>query len=396
MVTAKRENAPASGLPRVAVSDGDHQRPFMRGILVHSLMARDLPFDDSLRVADLVRDRIANVGVIARPELAVIVKQVLQDEFPEVALKEPTAPIEIIVGEGRDAEPFSKGHLSQSLLASGLDPSDAFDSAREIESRLRVQRVGIIERSALRRMSFDVLSARFGPRTADRYLCWRHYQEPERPVVVLIGGTAGTGKTSVALEVALRLGISRVLSTDSIREVMRSLIPRELVPALHVSSFDAHRELSVGSENENPAVDGFIAHASAVSLGVRAMIDRAVEENASLILDGVPLAPGMIDLESYGEVADVIHVLLARLDEDAFRSHFVSRAKHERRRDSARYLGNLDAIFGIQEYLLELADTHDVPIVDNVSVDRSVERVIKHIVDVLRKKRELNLLALIE
>ena len=72
------------------------------------------------------------------------------------------------------------------------------------------------------------------------------------------------------------------------------LIPRELVPALHVSSFDAYRELPMNSEAENPAVDGFIAQASAVSLGARAMIDRAVEENASLILDGVPLVPGMM------------------------------------------------------------------------------------------------------
>jgi len=36
---------------------------------------------------------------------------------------------------------------------------------------------------------------------------------------VLIGGTTGTGKSTVASEVAHRLGITRVTSTDFIREV---------------------------------------------------------------------------------------------------------------------------------------------------------------------------------
>ena len=396
MATSNTTTETPPGSSRVTVSDGDHQRPFMRGILVHSLMSRDLSFDDALRVAELVRSRIKPEGVIKRSELAEIIEKVVTEDFPEIEMTAPNALVEIEVGEGRDAAPFSKGHLSQSLLASALDPSDAFEVAREIENDLRWKGVRSVQRSVLRRMAHDALVNRFGQRTADRFLCWRHYQEPERPVVLLIGGTTGAGKTSVALEVALRLGIGRVLSTDSIRQVMRMLIPRELVPALHVSSFDAYRELPGSSETENPAVDGFLAQASAVSLGARAMIDRAVEENASLVLDGVPLVPGMIDLDAYANVADVIPVVLARLDEEAFASHFQSRAGRERRRDSARYVENLDAILAIQEYLLDLADSHDVPIIDNDSVDQSVRRVIAHTVDTLGKKRELDLLSLIQ
>jgi 2-phosphoglycerate kinase len=142
-------------------------------------------------------------------------------------------------------------------------------------------------------------------------------------------------------------------------------------------------------------VDGFINHASAVAIGVRAMIERSIEENASLILDGVPLAPGTIDLEDYADGADVIQVILARLDETAFRSHFVTRAERERHRDSQRYLENLDAILGVQEHLLGLAEDNDVPIIDNVAVDQSVRRVIEVVVDTLRKKKEVDLSSLL-
>lgn len=380
----------SSGSTGVLVTQGASRRPFMRGILVHSLMSREISFDDALRVAGIVSKEIQDRPDIARSDLAVLVADVVRAELPEASLVDVSAPAPIQVGPSRGATPFSKGRLSQSLLASAIDPSDAFDAAREIELSLRRRGKTEISRSELRRLSHATLCERFGERTGERYLCWRQYQEPERPVVILVGGTTGAGKTSVALEVALRLGISRVLSTDSIRQVMRTLIPRELVPALHVSSFDAHRELPAAADSESPAVDGFIAQASVMSLGARAMIDRAVEENASLVLDGVPLAPGLVDIEGYKDVADVMMVVVARLDEDAFRSHFASRAERERRRESPRYVENLDAILQIQNHILELADHHDIPIIDNVDLDESVRLVIKHVVDTLREKTEID------
>ena len=83
-------------------------------------------------------------------------------------------------------------------------------------------------------------------------------------------------------------------------------------------------------------------------------------------------------------------VIVARLDEEAFASHFASRAERERRRDSQRYVENLEAILEIQDYILGLADEHDVPIVDNVDLDSAVRRVIKHVVDTLREKGEID------
>ena len=56
---------------------------------------------------------------------------------------------------------------------------------------------------------------------------------------MLIGGAPGTGKSTVATQVAHRLGITRIVSTDAVRQVMRAVIARELVPHVHTSSFDA-------------------------------------------------------------------------------------------------------------------------------------------------------------
>jgi 2-phosphoglycerate kinase len=233
--------------------------------------------------------------------------------------------------------------------------------------------------------------ARFGSTTAKRYLVWRHYQEPDKPVIVLIGGTTGAGKTSVALEVARRLGIRRVLSTDSVRQVMRMMLSAELMPALHASSFDAYRSLPQPSGDEDPVIEGFLAQASVVAVGVRAIIERAVEENNSLVIDGVALVPGIIDPAQYQSEAHVIHIVMATLDPDVFRSRFEVRGSRQKRRGTHRYIENLPVILRIQDYFVELADRLGAPIVDNQSIELSVQLIIRHVVETLRKQGEVDL-----
>lgn len=379
---------PKEGVPddRVYVVDGQGRRPFMRGIMVHALTARGLPFEAAYRTADRVRRRIRGRSEVARDELAELVAEFVGDEKLADVAPDLPFPATIEVGGGSRAIPFSKGVLSQSLLAASIDPTDAFEVAREIELDLHRSGTGKITRGALRKTAYQSLLDRFGEKTAERFMVWRQHQDPDKPVIVVLGGTTGAGKTSIALEVALRLGIRRVLSTDSIRQVMRLMLSSELAPALHVSSFDAHRVLGLEVPRASRVVEGFLQQTSTVSVGVRAMLDRAVEEHTSLVLDGVSIVPGQIDLDAYAEHAHVIPLLVARLDEQAFRSHFRSRGSEGGRRGMKRYLQNFDAILEIQNQLLEFADHHDVPIVDNGSVESSVRLVIRHVVETLRDR----------
>jgi 2-phosphoglycerate kinase len=361
----------------------------MRGIVIHSLMARGIGFEDAYRAADAVRARFGDRAVVGESEIAEALRELLGDEPFQEDRAAPLPPDITVTRRGK-GEPFSKGHLSQSLLAAALDPHDAFDVAREIERELVRQGTREIDRRQLRRMTFEALTRQTSPQTADRYLVWRKYQNPERPVIILLGGAAGVGKTSLALEVAHRLGIGRVLSTDSIRQIMRIMLSQDLVPTIHASSYDAHRLLPPEAQGEDPVIDGFLIQASTVSVGVRASMDRAIAENASLVMDGVSIVPGLIDLDAYSGLADVIFLLIATLDEGAFERRFVTRAASARQRAPHRYLENLDSILRIQNHVLELADRHGVPIVDNVSFDQSVLQIIRHSTESLRKKDDFD------
>ena len=369
---------------KAVIEDEAGRRPFMRGIMVHSLMSRGASFDEAYRVASAVRERIRGRESVGRPELAGLVEELFKGVRPlERAPLLPPQPI-WVTGHGKGS-PFSKGVLAQSLLAAALEPDDAFEVAREIERLLFARAAAEIDRGELRRMAHETLRRTLGEREAERYRVWRHFQGSERPLLLLLGGTSGVGKTALAQEVAHRLGISRVASTDAIRQVMRIMLSPELVPAIHASSYDAHRVVPDLLPGEDAVVAGFRAQASIVSVGVRAMMDRAVAENSSTILDGVSVIPGLVDLEAYGEVAHVIFLLVATLDEEAFRNRFAARARDTARRPPHRYLENLDAILRIQDHLLEVAESHEIPIVDNVTFDATVLSILRHVTEALRK-----------
>jgi 2-phosphoglycerate kinase len=120
-------------------------------------------------------------------------------------------------------------------------------------------------------------------------------------------------------------------------------------------------------------------------------MDRAVAENASTVIDGVAIVPGMIELDAYRDLADVIFLVVATLDIDAYAGRFASRAKGQSHRAAHRYLQNLDGIVRVQDYLLEAAERHAIPIVDNESFERAVVQIIRHVAETLRERRGLSI-----
>jgi len=371
---------------RLWVEDGGNRRPFMRGIIIHSLMARDVSFEDADRTANEVRERIRDRSVVTKAEIGAEIRKILGDT-PFDSDHQLPVPVDIAVTGDRRRQPFSKGVLAQSLLAAAIDPQDAFDVSREIERKLLRLRISEIDRTELRGLAFETLSNAIDARAAERYLVWRKVQQLDRPVILLLGGAAGVGKTSLALEVAHRLGIGRVLSTDSVRQIMRLMLSPDLAPTIHGSSYDAYKLLPTLTPETDPVIEGFRSQTATVSVGVRASMDRAVSENTSLVFDGVSLVPGLIDLDAYGELAHVVFLVVASLDTKEYANRFASREKGQSRRGAHRYVENLDSILKIQDHLLDEAERYGVPIVENDSFDRAVLLIIRHVTEALRAQR---------
>jgi 2-phosphoglycerate kinase len=80
-----------------------------------------------------------------------------------------------------------------------------------------------------------------------RCLHLRSIREQKRSVTVLLAGTSGTGKSTLAGLLAARLGISTIVSTDSVRNMMRSFTPQVANPLLWASTYEvcSHPEQTV-------------------------------------------------------------------------------------------------------------------------------------------------------
>src|SRR5262249_52882029 len=131
----------------------------------------------------------------------------------------------------------------------------------------------------------------------------------ELPLIILIGGGTGTGKSSVATEIAYRLGITRVTSTDFIRQTMPAFFSQEFMPSIHYPSCEAGEAVaSSDDEGVDPRLIGFLEQTRNVLVGVRAVIERALQEGFSMVLEGVHLVPGMLPPI---EGALVVHCCLA-------------------------------------------------------------------------------------
>ena len=295
----------------------------------------------------------------------------------------------ITLSDKRHGLPFSKGLLAQSFTATGLPPSKAYEVAQAIQDELRERDELAITMGRLKDLAIEHLERMTGPLYAERYRHLAELSKIDTPVVVLIGGTTGVGKSTIAAEVAHRLGITRFISTDSIREVMRGIFTEELMPALHASAFEAWRSLRVPvPHGANPVIVGFREQAAVVAAGIKALIERSMKEGVSLVIEGVHLVPGYIEPSDFPG-ARVVQILIAVEDADAHRSHFYIReVQTDGLRPFERYRSNFDNIRMLGQYIEEQASEHGIRIIYSHQLDRTVADTLEHVVNEVLLGRE--------
>lgn len=277
---------------------------------------------------------------------------------------------------GEGDPPWSKGLMARALAATGLTPTRAYELARSADADMAQRGARGVELDRLAELAHEVLGEREAGRTMRRLRRLQTLQRLELPIVLLVGGATGTGKSTLATEAAHRLGITRVTSTDFIRQTMRAFFSRDFMPSVHYSSFEAQLALTRADEDlaGDAALLGFLDQTRNVLVGVEAAVDRALTEGWSMVLEGVHLVPGMIAPDRANAL--VVQCVVAITDEDLHRSHFwVRDAGTEGLRPLEKYLDGLPEIRLIQDVLLERARRFDVPVIENVSLDEAIGQV---------------------
>jgi 2-phosphoglycerate kinase len=288
-------------------------------------------------------------------------------------------PETIVYNRERHGLPYSKGLMAQSLSASGLSPARAYELAQIVERRLEERTGDNIAVAELNDLVEEVLLERESEDAVRRFHEWQRLDRLDKPLVVMLAGSTGVGKSTLATMLAARLGITRVIATDVIRQVLRAFFSREFMPVVHYSAFEAGRAVEglFIDPREDPDILGFSRQARSVATGVDAIVERACIERTPMVLEGIHLLPGALRQEQRDRCI-AVEAVLSVSDEELHRSHFSMRGGH---RPAERYLDRFAQIRKLQDYLVAQAREQGVAVIENDSVDRTLPRLMDLVLD---------------
>lgn len=258
-------------------------------------------------------------------------------------------------------------------------------------------------------------------------------RERKESVTVLLCGTSGCGKSTLSALLASRLGITTVISTDSIRHMMRSFVSEEEDPLLWASTYHAGEHLdrvaiaeatakkkaknsagiltppvSKDDAADGPAVrkstlegnsgvvdfispkqmaiQGFKAQSEMVIDSLDRLITMWEERNESAVVEGVHLSLNFV-MGLMKKHPSIIPFMIYISNEEKHLERFAVRAKYmtldPAKNKYVKYIRNIRTI---QEYLCNRADKHLVPKINNTNVDKSVAAIHATVFSCLRRR----------
>lgn len=200
--------------------------------------------------------------------------------------------------------------------------------------------------------------------------------EIRKPYVILIGSASGIGKSTIAAELAKKLNIKHLIESDFIRAVVRGIIGKEYAPALHSSSYDAYKNLrnkSRYTSYEDLVSAGFDEHASYVIPALEKIIQRAITDFDDIIIEGVHLVPGLINIDQFKDYANIYFFILSS-DEESHQERFVKRAVEIHR--GGKQLDFFKENRIIHDHLLNQAMSNDVNVITSETIEKTLEKIL--------------------
>ena len=190
------------------------------------------------------------------------------------------------------------------------------------------------------------------------------------PRIILINGSTGSGKSTVSHKLGLKLGITRVISTDVVRQIFRSIVNSNLIDYMSVSSYeelDSSRNLA------------YYQQRITLCEILDKMMERFVEENIDLIIEGVHIMPELY--YKHKEKGRSIYLFTLYIESaSTHKERFFMRQDESEKRISTKYLKYFDEIRSIQDFIVKQANMTNTLLINNEDIDNTVSIIMNEII----------------
>jgi mevalonate-3-phosphate-5-kinase len=251
----------------------------------------------------------------------------------------------------------------------------------------------IVEGICQRSVSLEEIEEKFGKRVKERVETIKTYwekaerKEVVEPLLIILGGMPGVGKTTTSAKIARTLGIDVVIGGDGFRSVLRALVNKEENPTFFVSVYKAWEVF--GEFSEENVIKGFEAQAKILNNAIeRLIVDRGIRDGESMTVDFLHFLPSLWYKETL-EHPSVMPFLLYVKNEEKWKKFIRNRVKKSHLKGGwERLINALDSYKIMRDYQLRVAREYGIPTIATDEPD-AFEKILDIIVERIKKLIEI-------
>lgn len=150
------------------------------------------------------------------------------------------------------------------------------------------------------------------------------------------------------------------------------------MPVLHSSTFEAAEVMPL-HDGDSQLITGFKEQARVLNEGIAGVINRGAKEGLHMVLNGVHIVPGFLERRIQEFPGHLFRFILSVPEEKQHEMFFYEREKASRR-PAQRYVGSLEKIRHMQNYILRMAAKHDVTVIENVEFEETLKRILREVI----------------
>ncbi len=283
--------------------------------------------------------------------------------------------------------PFPLSVIRGRLRLSGLPDIQVSDIVQDVVSKLS-STVNPTEETLLNLVRNSLESCNNSIRdtfeTLTKYEEMRRVSHEMPPIIVVLEGASANGKSIIALELVHDLVATRFISSDTVRQVLRSTLNEEEYPELYCHTYQAHLHRQTGPEDLDPVVRGYLAQCEIITPQITNMTERILSEGASGVVEGVHIIPGELQKLSPGVIEVLIHP-----NDETHKTMFLNKHITGKLRTVSEDIETREREYegtrAIQRYMMKLSQDANLSIVEMNNFDEATTAISKIIVATIRK-----------